>query len=164
MLWACIRGRRSSTRPTFIDSQRLIIVTGQQSTYRVWRSNTLLSRLIFEITCTANYILLKVIAGGEQEGCRGEKENVAQNAKDILPDDSRGTIPVTFDFTHREKFSRLQTTNCCSMIIRKIIDTKKRSVYLWIIRIVSLIRAYPSRSHERLIIQRSREEKIETIA
>lgn len=39
----------------------------------------------------------------------GEKENVAQNAKDILPDDSRGMVPVMFDFARREKFSRLQT-------------------------------------------------------
>jgi len=55
---------------------------------------------------------------------------VAQNAKDILPDDSRDTVRVTFDFARREKSSRLQTTVCRSTTIGKIIETKKRSVLL----------------------------------
>lgn len=84
------------------------------------------SRLICEMTYKL-YVLQNMIAGKEE----GEKENVAQNAKDILSDDSRGTVPVMFDFARREKFSRLQT-----IVVLKNYRYEKAlrslGLYLWV--------------------------------
>lgn len=98
-----------------------------------------------------------MIVGRNGKG-EGEKENVAQNAKDILPDDSRGTVPVMFDFARREKFPRLQT------VVWKIVDAKKRFVrsrfiYESLKLFFSLTRVYPSRSLDLSLSDRERWKK-----